>query len=880
MGAAAPATSPDIGKSGVGSVSGAVKTWRCAIHSAAPLTDAAGTKLEIVIVDIDSETRSEPVSIDAWRSAKTEINVDGQKGWVRDGPVTLPASIKNPGAVLIRKLPGKDGKAGLEYISYVKLISPTSVHVLPAHSYVSSDQGWRSFFTGTAFLPKDTPVALLDDRERELASLQGTPESRVKTRKGADRVYWYQVYDDLSSGKTDPALVRPNLGNSKDLPYPRRLATNRGTEPDGREKGAPEGEDYWLPYDEQFSSYKNKDFMGDAITAVLPKVFAVISESGNNPDMKLGNIMSTLIKGKVNQAAAKLTGQEANIDNYEDFADSLAMFKKDAGGSESLKPTMLYPKGSQNGGPAAATPAPAASAFRAADGAWDFTLDDATATELNKSIEAEKAASGPLSKLTSTVAKISGKVADKLKGGVKDINELLYFPVPKVLEGRPDAWYTDEEYGRQILAGFNPMVISALKVLPETFGSAIRGEHINAELQGSTLEQLVAEAAAGAKPRLFHIDYWDLSAFWDDAEKKGVKTGMVQHAGRAVFYLRKDANGNDDGLIPVAFELAHPDTHKTNKALPRSAGVVYSRAALAHDPQTLAVWRLAKFVFKSLDSAFHQLVSHWNRTHACMEPFLIAMKRQISVMHPVYKLMVPHFRYTLHINRNARQQLISSGGTIEGNFSAGPYALRLASAVYGKYWTFASQALPEDLKARGMVDPSGKPWTNYPYADDGLAIWGALTKYFETYLGLYYKSDADVVGDSELQAWWNEVKTEGHPDLVKFGLRTEAEVWGFTGPIPSVAKLVHILATIAYMTSAHHAAVNFGQYDFAALTLNCSSCIRRNMPAPGEKAYTDLVNAAIGTPQERIIMKYLAGPKSAAKVGGGRRMRVGGDVCG
>ena len=37
-----------------------------------------------------------------------------------------------------------------------------------ANSWVSSEHGWRVFFTGKAYLPKDTPVALTDERQREL----------------------------------------------------------------------------------------------------------------------------------------------------------------------------------------------------------------------------------------------------------------------------------------------------------------------------------------------------------------------------------------------------------------------------------------------------------------------------------------------------------------------------------------------------------------------------------------------------------------------------------------------------------------------------------------------------------------------------------------
>ena len=38
------------------------------------------------------------------------------------------------------------------------------------------------------------------------------------------------------------------------------------------------------------------------------------------------------------------------------------------------------------------------------------------------------------------------------------------------------------------------------------------------------------------------------------------------------------------------------------------------------------------------------------RTHACMEPFIIATNRQLSVLHPVYQVLVPHYKNTMDIN--------------------------------------------------------------------------------------------------------------------------------------------------------------------------------------------------------------------------------------
>lgn len=82
-----------------------------------------------------------------------------------------------------------------------------------------------------------------------------------------------------------------------------------------------------------------------------------------------------------------------------------------------------------------------------------------------------------------------------------------------------------------------------------------------------------------------------------------------------------------------------------------------------------------------------------------LEPFHIALRRQLSALHPVHKLMLPHFRYTLNINTNARVGLVNAGGVIEGTFSAGEYAMQLTSIVY-RSWTLVGQALPADLVAR------------------------------------------------------------------------------------------------------------------------------------------------------------------------------------
>ena len=88
------------------------------------------------------------------------------------------------------------------------------------------------------------------------------------------------------------------------------------------------------------------------------------------------------------------------------------------------------------------------------------------------------------------------------------------------------------------------------------------------------------------------------------------------------------------------------------------------------------------------------------RTHCCMEPYIIAANRQLSAMHPIYRLLHPHFRYTLEINARARQSLVNAGGIIETCFWPGKYSLELSSDVYAKLWRFDREGLPADLISR------------------------------------------------------------------------------------------------------------------------------------------------------------------------------------
>ncbi|KAL5160578.1 Linoleate 9S-lipoxygenase 1 [Glycine soja] len=570
----------------------------------------------------------------------------------------------------------------------------------------------RIFFANKTYLPNDTPTPLVKYRKEELENLRGDGRGE---RKELDRIYDYDVYNDLGNPDENDDLARPILGGSSKHPYPRRGRTGRKPTKKDPRCERPTSDTY-IPRDENFGHLKSSDFLTYAIKSLTQNVLPQFNTAfGFNNE-------------------------------FDSFEDVRCLFD---GGV--YLPTDVLSK---------ISPIPVLKEIFRTDG-----------------------------------------------------EQALKFPPPHVIKVRESEWMTDEEFGREMLAGVNPGMIQRLqefppksKLDPAEFGdqtSTITKEHLEINLGGLTVEQ----ALSGN--RLFILDHHD--AFIAYLRKINDLPTAKSYATRTILFLK------DDGTLkPLAIELSLP--HPRGDEF----GAV-SRVVLPADQGAEStIWLIAKAYVVVNDSCYHQLMSHWLNTHAVIEPFVIATNRHLSVLHPIYKLLLPHYR-----------------GIIEQSFLPGPFAVEMSSAVY-KGWVFTDQALPADLIKRGMAveDPSS-PYglrlviDDYPYAVDGLEIWSAIQTWVKDYVSLYYATDDAVKKDSELQAWWKEAVEKGHGDL------KDKPWWP---KLNTLQDLIHICCIIIWTASALHAAVNFGQYPYGGFILNRPTLTRRLLPEPGTKEYGELTS--------------------------------------
>ncbi|TXG65501.1 hypothetical protein EZV62_006776 [Acer yangbiense] len=268
------------------------------------------------------------------------------------------------------------------------------------------------------------------------------------------------------------------------------------------------------------------------------------------------------------------------------------------------------------------------------------------------------------------------------------------------------------------------------------------------------------------KNKLFILDHHD--PLMPQLRRINADTFTNTYTSRTILFLKDD--GTLKPLVLIELSSPHPDGDQFG-----TVSKVYSPSE--HGVEG-SIWQLAKAYVGVNDSAVHHLISHWLHTHAVIEPFVIATNRQLST-------------------------LINAGGLLETTIFPAKYAVELSSVVY-KNWVFSEQALPEDLKRRGIAQSKN---------------------------GLNSNSDEMVRKDAELQSWWKELREEGHGDK-------KDEPWW--PKMQTREELIESCTIIIWVASALHAAVNFGQYPYVGYMPNRPAISHRFMPEKGTPEYSEL----------------------------------------
>ncbi|KAM9750678.1 polyunsaturated fatty acid lipoxygenase ALOX15B isoform 1-T1 [Dama dama] len=430
---------------------------------------------------------------------------------------------------------------------------------------------------------------------------------------------------------------------------------------------------------------------------------------------------------------------------------------------------------------------------------WPRCLNEETVKNLNLNIKYSVA------KNTTFYLRGGSALAElKLKGlldhkglwkSLQEMRRVFNFRKTPAVEYVFEHWQEDTFFAYQFLNGLNPVLIRRCHYLPKNF--PVTDAMVAPVLGPGT--SLQAELEKGS---LFLVDYSLLA---------GVRTNVIN--GRPQFstapmtlLYQRPGRGP---LLPLAIQLSQTPGPNSPIFLP------------SDDKWD---WLLAKTWVRNAEFSIHEALTHLLQAHLVPEVFALATLRQLPHCHPLFKLLIPHTRYTLHINTLGRELLIAPGQVVDRSTGLGIGGFSELIQKNMEQLNYSVLCLPDDIRARGVEDIP-----DYYYRDDGMQIWGAVERFVSEMIDIYYPSDESVRNDSELQAWVWEIFSEGF-------LGRESS--GLPSTLGTREALIQYVTMVIFNCSAKHSAVSAGQYDFGAWMPNLPPTMQ--LPPPTSKGQARL----------------------------------------
>uniref|UniRef100_A0A673ABJ5 Si:dkey-17e16.9 n=1 Tax=Sphaeramia orbicularis TaxID=375764 RepID=A0A673ABJ5_9TELE len=354
----------------------------------------------------------------------------------------------------------------------------------------------------------------------------------------------------------------------------------------------------------------------------------------------------------------------------------------------------------------------------------------------------------------------------------EDMTKIFWRKKTQISEYVTEHWREDAFYGSQYLNGVNPGVMVRCSELPPNF--PVTDEMVKPFLEeGTTLKEEME------KGNIFLSD----KKIMDRIPTRSYEGKPIPVTpGLCLFYLNPQRN-----LMPIAIQLYQEPSEKNPIFLPS-------------DSET--DWLLAKMFFKNADFNHHQAIYHLMSTHFLAEVYNIATMRCLPVIHPIFKLLIPHFRYIIYTNVKGRNSLFSPTGPLMASLHA-----------------YSNLIVPENITERGLDSIP-----NFYYRDDGLKLWDIINRFVRKMVEYYYPSDDVVTKDVELQDWIGEI--------FKYD------------SFNTVEEVIKFITMIIFYSSGQHAAVNNGQFDYLSWVPNGSLLLVKSPPhTKGQSTERDILES-------------------------------------
>ncbi|KAJ0026833.1 hypothetical protein NQD34_017833 [Periophthalmus magnuspinnatus] len=376
-------------------------------------------------------------------------------------------------------------------------------------------------------------------------------------------------------------------------------------------------------------------------------------------------------------------------------------------------------------------------------------------------------------------------------------------------------WKEDRFFGYQFLNGVNPNVIKRCSKLPSNF--PVTNWMVKPFLARGSFLQTELEIG-----NMFICDYNILEGI---ATRVVNEQAMYVASGFCLFYINCDKE-----LVPIAIQLAQKPSNDNPIFLPTDSE---------------SDWLLAKMFIKNADYLLHQGVQHLLKTHMLGEVFAMATYRNLPSAHPVYKMLIPHFQRTIHINKNIYDHVFGPAGSLSISSLGAEGIQELMKRGFSEL-KYSALCLPDNITARGL-----DTIPNFYYRDDGLKLWGVLNSFVKGMTRYYYLSDGDVAKDPELQEWVKDIFMHGVIGNSFSGL-------GFPETLETTDELIKFVTMIIFTVSAQHAAVSNGQFDYHSWIPNCSPLLVQPPPIIKDKSSMDSVVEVLPTVGDTAIFAHAA----------------------